>query len=414
MRILIYSMNYHPEQTGIGKYSGEMAAWLSQCGHEVRVVCAPPYYPTWSITAGFSPWRYSSTVENGVRVYRTPLWIPSRPTGIARMLHLLSFAAASFPVVIYQSFWRPDIVFTVAPAFVCAPAGWATARLSGGLAWLHVQDFEVDVAFRMGLLKGKLARFFARWIESKILRRFDTVSTISESMLAMLARKDVEKERTRLLPNWVDISKISVLDTASSYRRELGIGENMKVALFSGSLGSKQGLMVIPQAAKLLQDRGDILFVVCGDGVMKNDIEAAARNLPNFLMLPLQPYERLNDLLGMADVHLLPQSPEAEDLVLPSKLSGMLASGRPIVATCRRSTEIGAIVSRCGIVCEPEDSSALAQAIRDLFARPTCELHQLGMAARQIAVERVDKESILSAFAQDAFRSTRAKPQFKS
>lgn len=414
MRILIYSMNYHPEQTGIGKYSGEMAAWLIQQGHEVHVVCAPPYYPSWSIYPGYSSWKYTMRVEHGVQVYRTPLWVPSRPSGVSRLTHLITFAIGSLPVMLYHAFRRPDIVFTVAPAFVCAPTGWLTARLCGAKAWLHVQDFEVDVAFRMGLLKGNLAMSAARWVESKVLRRFDVISTISESMLNLLMRKKVEAERTVLLPNWVDITAISVLDERSSYRDELGISDSKKVALFSGSLGSKQGLMVIPEAAKLLANNDEILFVICGDGVMKNEIEIAVRDLPNVRMLPLQPYERLSELLGMADVHLLPQSPEAEDLVLPSKLTGMLASGRPIIATCRKDTEIGHVVSRCGTVCPPEDAPALANAILHLLSRSEEERRGLGLAARQIAVESLGKESILEGFQASASEPCQIKAQLKS
>ena len=93
------------------------------------------------------------------------------------------------------------------------------------------------------------------------------------------------------------------------------------------------------------------------------------------MILPLQlPSGRLADLLSMADIHLLPQSPDAADLVLPSKLSGMLASGRPVIATCRSGTEISGIVSQCGIVVEPENSSNLALAILNLADDPASKV----------------------------------------
>jgi colanic acid biosynthesis glycosyl transferase WcaI len=400
MRILIYSMNFHPEQTGIGKYSGEMAEWLKANGHEVRVVCSPPYYPAWKISSGHSASSYRRTTQNGIEIIRAPLWIPENPTGLRRLVHLLTFAVSSFPVMLLQAFWRPDFVFTVAPAFVCAPTGWLTARLSGAHAWLHIQDFEVDVAFRMGLLKGALTKRLARWIESKVLRRFDTVSTISGKMVEVLKFKGVDNKKTWLLPNWVDISKISVLSEVSPYRHELGINDDVKVILFSGSLAGKQGLMVIPEAARILSHRKDILFLVCGEGLMRKQIESAAKDLSNFMLLPLQPYSRLNDLLGLAHIHLLPQSPEAEDLVLPSKLSGMLASGRPIIATCRTETEIGAIVSKCGVLTPPEDASALANAIENIMNLSESEILRLGANARSIAIERLSQEGILNAYVQ--------------
>lgn len=414
MRILIYSMNYHPEPTGIGKYSGEMAAWLAHAGHDVRVVCAPPYYPMWAVSEGYSAKWFSCRVENGVRVYRAPLWVPRQPSGFRRILSLMSFTFSSFPVMCLHALWRPDLVFSVAPSLACAPTALLVAKISGARSWLHVQDFEVDVAFRMGLLKGRLVQRISRWIESKVIQRFDIASSISDTMVRLLEEKQVSKERTRLLANWVDISKISTTSSRNLYRDILRIPAESKVALFSGSLASKQGLMVIPEAAKQLAGRDDIIFVICGDGALKSQIEASCKNLGNVRLLPLQPYEQLNDLLGMADVHILPQSPEAEDLVLPSKLSGMLASGKPIIATCRPNTEIAAIVSRCGLVCPPENANELVNSLYHLFSRPSEELVELGRTARLIAVERFSKESILECFNSEISTFNKVNAELKS
>jgi colanic acid biosynthesis glycosyl transferase WcaI len=393
MRILIYSANFAPEPTGIGKYSGEMAWWLAEHGHEVRVVAAPPYYPTWKVDRKYlwPPFRHEQW--RGVDVWRAPLWVPKSPTGLTRLLHLISFAITSFPVMIWQIAWRPDVVLTVAPAFVCAPAGLLTARLCRARAWLHLQDFEVDVAFRMGLLKGKLLQRIVLRIERWVLRRFDTVSTISGRMIERLLTKGVAPVRTRYFPNWVDVTRIGTM-ASGNFRKKLGIPPDAIVVLFSGTLGGKQGLQVIPEAAGRLAARGDIVFVVCGDGVVKPSLEIAAAALPNLMILPLQPSGRLADLLSMADIHLLPQSPDAADLVLPSKLSGMLASGRPVIATCRSGTEISGIVSQCGIVVEPEDGSNLALAIVKLADDPDLRF-ELGRRARTFAEANFERDAVL-------------------
>ena len=396
MKILIHSANFAPEPTGIGKYSGEMAEWLAAQGHEVRVVAAPPYYPAWKLDEGYRwpPWRHE--VWRGVNVWRAPLWVPRKPGGLKRVLHLCTFALSSLPVMLRQTLWRPDVVLTVAPALVCAPIGWLTARLSGAQAWLHVQDFEVDVALQMGLLKGEVFGRTIRAIESMLLKRFDVVSTISERMRQHLLRKGVAAQRTHLFVNWADVERIKPLTQPSSYRAELGLAATTRVALFSGTLSAKQGLMVIPEAARLLAHRHDVLFVVCGGGAMQAELELAARTLPNLRLLPLQPLERLGDLLGLADVHLLPQSQEAEDLVLPSKLTGMLASGRPVVATCRADTELAAVVGQFGRVVPPGDARALAQAVTDLVADPA-QRKVLGERARAHALLYLARDGVLQA-----------------
>jgi len=239
-----------------------------------------------------------------------------------------------------------------------------------------------------------------RTMESLMMRRFDAVSTISGRMLDLLRAKHVPAERCHFFPNWADIQHIKPLAGSSSYRQQLGIPEHAVVCLFSGSLGRKQGLMVIPEAAQQLSTRVDIHFVVCGDGVMKPELAHAASQLGRFHLLPLQPLERLPDLLGLADIHLLPQSPEAEDLVLPSKLTGMVSSGRPIIATCNPHSEIASVVSQCGLVVPPEDAPALAQAIEQLADAPE-QRRRLGDAARQYAEDQIGRDAVLGRLADD-------------
>ena len=394
MRILIYSANFAPEPTGIGKYSGEMAAWLAAQGHEVRVVAAPPYYPAWQLGDGYAWPPYGREQWQGVDIWRAPLWVPRSPNGLTRVLHLLTFAVSSLPVMLWQALWRPDVVMTIAPALVCAPTGWLVARLCGAKAWLHIQDFEVDVAFQMGLLKGALLKNIVLGTERWLLRRFDSVSSISGRMLEKLREKGVMERKIRFFPNWVDIAHIYPLVEPSDYRQELGIEQGAKVVLFSGTMGGKQGLMVIPDAARKLVHRKDVMFVVCGDGVMKPQLEAASAGLANIRFLPLQPFERLGQLLGLADIHLLPQSPKAADLVLPSKLSGMLASGHPVIATCVENTEIATVVSLCGLVVPPEDGTALAIAIEKLVDDDEARI-RLGIEARRYAEENLACDAVL-------------------
>jgi colanic acid biosynthesis glycosyl transferase WcaI len=394
MKVLIYSVNFAPEPTGIGKYSGEMAEWLVKEGHCVRVVSAPPYYPAWKVEPQDARPFFRREQWRGVDVWRAPQWVPKSPRGLARVLHLLSFAFMSFPVMMRQVFWRPDLMLAVAPSMLCAPAGLLTAKICGAQSWLHLQDFEVDLAFRMGLLKGKLLKRMVLRMERVILRRFDNVSSISSRMVETLVCKGVHQSRTRYFPNWVDVAAIKPSLNGGMYRAQLGIPASTFVVLFSGSLGGKQGLMVIPEVATMLSGRKEVLFLICGDGVVKPALEAATAKLSNVRFLPLQPVERLGELLTMADVHLLPQSSDAADLVLPSKLSGMLASGRPVIATCREETELSGVVSKCGLVVQPEDAAALAAAICSLVDDPSMKL-ELGQRARAFAETNFERDAVL-------------------
>lgn len=398
MRILIYGLNFFPELTGIGKYTGEMAAWLAARGHEVRVVTAPPYYPAWKVAPGYGAWRYAVERREGVGVWRAPLWVPFRPGGAKRMLHLASFAFFSFPLLLRHLFWRPQVVWVVAPALFCAPGAWLAARLAGAQCWLHIQDFEVDAAFELGLLRGARLRVFALGLERWLLRRFDRVSSISQRMTERLLGKGVAAERVVLFPNWADIEGLSTEGSASlDFRTELGISGGAIVALYSGNMGNKQGLEILADGAARLRGEKNLLFVFCGNGTGRGDLEARCAGLPNVRFLELQPVERLGALLGMADIHLLPQLADAADLVMPSKLTGMLASGRAVVATAQPGTQVAMVVEGRGVVVPPAQPEVFAAAIVGLARDPELR-RRLGGEARRYAAEHLDSNAVLGRF----------------
>lgn len=231
-----------------------MMEWLATRGHEVRVITAPPYYPAWRVSDGYSACKYSKEVSaGGVEIYRCPLWVPKGPTGVKRIFHLSSFAISSLPVMLAQVAWRPDLVLTVEPAFACAPVALITARLCRAPAWLHIQDFEVDTAFDLGLLPpGGLVQRFAQRCELFLRRRFSQFSTISHGMLKRLPEKGVDASQTVFFPNWVNPEEIYPKANPSPLREQLGISPDQIVLLYSGNLGMKQGLEILPRLARRL------------------------------------------------------------------------------------------------------------------------------------------------------------------
>jgi colanic acid biosynthesis glycosyl transferase WcaI len=397
MRILLYGINFAPELTGAGKYTAEMAAALTAAGHEVRVVTAQPYFPEWRVAAGYPKFRYLKERIGDADVWRAPLYVPRRPTGMRRILHLASFAIASIPLLMRQIGWKPQVVWMVAPTMLCAPGAWLTARATGALSWLHVQDLEVDAAFELGMLRGGVGRRVAVRFERWLLQRFDRVSSITPTLVRRLRAKRVEPRRLVLFPNWVDTEAIRPLESPSIFRRELNIPEDAVVALYSGSMGAKQGLELMAQTARLLDNDSRLVFVFCGQGPGRGELAAASAGLTNVRFLSLQPANRLNELLGLADIHLMPQRRGASDLVMPSKLVGMLASGRPVVATAELGTALADVVEPHGLVVPPEDADSMAAAISLLLARPQLRA-ALGRAARMFAERFLGTELVLGAF----------------
>lgn len=399
MKIVLYGINFAPELTGTGKYTSEMAAWLQARGHEVTVITAPPYYPQWRVQEGYSARRYSRETWQGVDVLRAPLWVPEKPSGLKRLIHLASFALTSLPLALRVAGRRPDVVLVVEPALFCAPGAWLAARLCGARAWLHIQDFEVDAAFELGVLKGNLSKRIVSGLERWLMRRFDRVSTISMRMLERARAKGVAPERLVSLFNWIDLDAIRPLSSQTDYRKTLGLPPDAIVALYAGNMGAKQGLETMAGAANALRHDERIHFIFCGQGPGKALLQAQCASLPRVHFMDLQPAYRLNELLATADIHLLPQRRDAADLVMPSKLTGMLASGRPVVCGAPPGTSLSTVLANCGLVVEPEHASEMADAIARLAGDPALRA-TLGAAARQYAVSHLGIDQILVPFEQ--------------
>jgi colanic acid biosynthesis glycosyl transferase WcaI len=291
--------------------------------------------------------------------------------------------------------WRPDVVFSVAPSLMSAPFSAWIARHIGALSWLHLQDFEVDAAFDLGLLSKKRLRALMVAVERHILRSFDCVSTISPAMLDRLASKGVDKERIQEVRNWTDTIQIAPGNSRTRFKKELGLDDSHFVGIYSGTMSNKQGLELIVKAARQL-DRTDpkIRFVLCGGGPHKAVLQSLAEGLTNIQFLGLQAGENFAELLKTADFHLIPQKAEATDLVLPSKLGGILATGRPVIVMAKPGTGLAAEVAGAGLITPPGAAAALAAAVHTLANNPEL-CRSLGDQARAIALSRWDKTAIL-------------------
>ena len=398
-RVLIIGLNYAPEPVGIGPYTQGLAQALAETGAKVSAVVAKPYYPQWKVAPGYAGGGWCREQDGPVDVTRCPIYVPAQPSGFKRIIHLASFmASALVPALrtVLDRRTRPDLVVAVAPALLGVLTAWLAARLAGARLWIHVQDFEVEAALATELMQetGVAARL-ARWAENRLLRLGDRVSTISPQMCARLVAKGIAPDRVFEMRNWADARFAPDPAGAAAIRTEWGL-EGRIVTLYSGNIARKQGIEVLVEAARLLEHRSDIAFVICGEGPNRAGLERLSAGLDNIQLHDLQPASRMGAMLTMADLHLLPQIAGAADLVLPSKLTNMLASARPVVATTEPGTGLHAEVDGCGLVTSPGDAAALAQAITTLADDPVRRA-ELGKAAAVRAVQRWSKPTIIAA-----------------
>lgn len=408
MKILLYSINHSPELTGIGKYNGEMVQMLAEQGFDCIVVTAPPYYPEWKVHAGYSN-AYDIESQGKIRVLRNPLYVPVKLNTIKRLLHLSSFALSSFGRLLTLLREKPDVVMLVQPTLFCAPGALIYSWLTGAKTLLHIQDFEVDAMFGLGMAgkvegagakpSGKKRLVLA--IERFLMRRFDRVSSISHSMLAKAQLKGVADKQLLFFPNWSDTSFVHPHVDGRQLRADWGFTPADKIVLYSGNIGQKQGLEIVLEAAAAFVNQPEVKFIIIGNGAYREELarQAAALKLTNVLFKPLQAWELVPQILVMTDVHLVVQKKGVADAVLPSKLTNILAAGGHALVTAEPNTELGELAKRYpGIYncVEPENSAAFIEALKRCLATDTGVTNTI---ARNYAVSHIDGTQVLKNFA---------------
>lgn len=398
MKVAIVSVNYHPELTGISVYTTGLAESLVEQGDTVDVYTGFPYYPGWRKSAAHRWLWYLGERIAGVRVRRHYLYVPTRPSALRRIVHELSFVFSA--TVGYLLGPRADVTVIVSPSLFLGIPVAILAKLKRSPTLFHVQDLQPDAAVDLGMLRPGWVTDFFYWIERLTYKLCTRVSTISEAMRKRVVRKGVPADKVTLLRNWANDDQVDVLPGDTGLRAEWGL-EGKFVVLYSGNMGVKQGLSMLLDCADVLRAEKDVVFVIVGDGGEKEALvrEGDARRLDNVHFHPLQAMDRLGELLATADVSVIPQKPGVADIVMPSKLANILASGRPVVAAAVPETELAHILrdADCGRVVPQGNAALMAEAVLELRDDPALRA-RLGAHGRRYMEAHLGPACVLGQF----------------
>ena len=188
-----------------------------------------------------------------------------------------------------QIIWRPDCIILIAPSLSCAfnVILFKFLSLKKVFTLLHIQDFELEAAFKLGILNKAYLKKCLLKVELIIFKSFQAVGTISEEMINKLFIKGLKKEKIYFLPNWVDLDKIRPIKSngRNKYRRKLGISDKTIVIQYSGSMNKKQGFDFILPIIKHFNNKNNLLWLFGGEGPMKNTLIKATKNNSNIIFL---------------------------------------------------------------------------------------------------------------------------------
>jgi glycosyltransferase involved in cell wall biosynthesis len=377
MRILVLNLYYPPDTSATAKMA---AAFLEPLAakHEVTLICGRPSYDPTERRA----WRLWQTERlRGVTVVRVGSTDYPRTQMGRRVMNYLSYVALSVPRAFFA---RCDVVLAMTDPPFEGIVGAFVAMLKRKPFVYNIRDLYPDMALGGSIVApGLLARVWEmlhRWA----LRRAARLIVLGEDMKARIVAKGVPAERVSIVRDGVEIAAVSSAAPDSEVMSAIRSGFRF-VLLHAGNLGFYGAWETLLAAARELETDG-VGLVFVGDGAQRASLEAAAARSTNVRFLPFFPPNKIASVLAAGDAHLITIKRGLEGVVVPSKMYGILAAGRPIVALASQQTDAASLGARYGfgVAADPDNPAELVAIVRALLGDPE-RLAEMGTIARVAA-----------------------------
>lgn len=390
MKILLLANMFPPEIRSAARLMWELAESLVGRGHRVTVVTS---------ARGGRP--RGVEMLSGLRVVRVPTLAvqESRAPAVLRGLgQLFNSAAAYGPAALSVS--DVDVSLSYSPPLALGMVGAVLHRLRGVPHVLNVQDLVPQYAIDLGMLKNPALIRMLRWIERSVYRNVQLITVHSRGNAEVLSRQGVPAGKVAVVPNWIDTRRLRPSPRDTGYRRKAGL-EGKFVALFSGHLGFAQDLDSVVEAGALLRERPGIALLIVGEGVEKRRLEEKARRLglTNVRFMPAVSEDDYPQVVVSADVCLATLQASLRCPVVPAKLLGYMAAGKPIIASFPEGGDAPRLVrdAGCGVCVPPGDPARLAQAILEAAESPA-EYRARGESGRRFVEANHDRERAMDLY----------------
>ena len=406
MRVQIISNLFFPDELAGASLYTDLASYLQEGSHDVRVTTTFSYYPAWTLNEADRGVKVRDEVVSGTPVRRISMYVPGCPTGKGRLLSDLSFFWSLVRHGRYQN-WRPEVVLTALPMLSQCLAQRFMHGFRRIPMLIIVQDFVVEAALELGILRIPFAAGLLQWIQRWALRSAGTLTTISPLMLEKLKFQIGNDRRLLMIPNWIHRSLQREIDKQA----ECGVPRNHLRLFYAGNLGVKQGLpdflgQFKSAGAASLGWRLDIF----GGGSEINRIRDASAEIPGVHLGTVLDEPAYVSSLLTTSACLVTQRPGVGANFLPSKLLPALATGTPVLAVCDRGSPLAdeVIDGAFGEVIEPGNPGALRDCL-DRWRNQPATLQRLSENAK-IRAGKYSRDTILPQYVQELQRLCSADP----
>jgi colanic acid biosynthesis glycosyl transferase WcaI len=400
MKILVISLYYEPDTCqSNGPIVRALCEDWAEAGHEVTVLTSFPHHNCEAVWPEYRGRLFESGRVGKVRVIRTYIHVPRKPSNRGRLLNYLSFNLSSTLAGLFSG--PQDIIFAIPPPPLTIGL---TACLLGALKRIpycyNLQDIWPEVAVKLGMLRRPRAIAFFEWLERFVYRHSRKIFAISDEFKSNLLAKGVPASKIEVIPNFTDTALIRPLDRDNAFSRAQGLNDKY-VVLYAGNMGVSQGLNVVLDAAEALRARREIVFLLVGQGACREALvaEAEGRRLPNVRFLPFQPETDVPRVYASCDVALIPLRRGITENSTPCKTYSIMAAGKPYIAAVDAGSNLCKLgeAAGCGVCVEPENGAALARAILQMQADREGAL-AMGRNGRAYVEQHFTREAITARY----------------
>jgi glycosyltransferase involved in cell wall biosynthesis len=352
---------------------------LADRGHEVEVLTGFPNYPGGKVYPNYRVRLWQREIMDGIKVNRVVLYPSHDASAFRRILNYVSFAASSF--IIGPWMIRPPDIIYIFNLITLGPTAFLFRLLYGSKVVLDVQDLWPESVTSSGMLNNKKALNLLDTICRWIYRKLNRLVVLSPGFKNTLIERGIKPEKIEVIYNWCDESSIRRENRDEALARQLGMTGKFNV-LFGGTMGIVQGLETALEAAQICKKNlPHVQFVFVGGGVARSSLETRARdmNLENVKFLPRQPQTAMGKIFALADallVHL--KDDPLFRITVPSKTQAYLYMGKPIIMAMRGDAADLVKQSGAGIICEPGNPQAMANAVEALSSMTENERWAMG------------------------------------
>jgi len=395
-KILVINQHFYPEVAATGQLLLDLCEDLVKARYVVKVITGNP-------NGDFNKKNKILKRENykGIEILRLKNTTFNKYRMMGRVLNYLSFHFLVFFQILFCR--KPDLVIVLSTPPFISFYGLLLKALKRVKTIYIVQDLFPDLVIELGKIKNKYFIKVLKNLSKLIMRKMDRVVVVGDFMKRKIGREilqGTDSEHIITIHNWADGEKIKVLRGEEEgnlvNKAEWGL-EGKFIVLYSGNIGDLHEFDTIISAAEELEMQRwkNICFVFVGEGIKKKYIERKVKEkgLNNILFFPFQPREVLKYSLGVADVSLVTLDEGFEGMVVPSKIYGILASGKPAIAVVGGESEVTEIISkgRCGEVVKIGDYKVLSDAVIEYYNNSE-KCYQEGMSGRKYFEENFDRK----------------------